>query len=114
MFAVLALLGGLVSGCATVIDGSKQQVTFQSSPAEAEILINGVVVGKRCLFAAQVGIGGKTSLGDEVVLYGQVGIIHNLVIGDKVIVLAGAGVNKNLEGGKVPFECMGHNCCHYR
>ena len=46
LFAVFAVLGGLLSGCATIVDGSTQSMTFQSSPAEAEVLINGVVVGK--------------------------------------------------------------------
>jgi UDP-3-O-[3-hydroxymyristoyl] glucosamine N-acyltransferase len=62
-----------------------------------------VRVGKRCLFAAQVGIGGNTVIGDEVVLYGQAGIAQNLTIGDRAVVLAKSGVSKNLEAGKVYF-----------
>ncbi|MFZ4426767.1 MAG: UDP-3-O-(3-hydroxymyristoyl)glucosamine N-acyltransferase, partial [Saprospiraceae bacterium] len=62
-----------------------------------------VVIGKRCLFAAQVGIGGNTVIGDDVVLYGQVGVTQNLRIGDKVVVYAQSGVGKDLEGGKAYF-----------
>ncbi len=64
---------------------------------------HGVVVGKSCLFAAQVGIGGKTVLEDEVVLFGQVGLAQNLHIGKKAIILAKSGVKNDLEGGRVYF-----------
>jgi len=62
-----------------------------------------VRIGKRCLFAAQVGIAGNTVIGDEVVLYGQVGIAQNVKIGDKAVVLAKSGIGKDMEGGKVYF-----------
>ncbi len=55
------------------------------------------------MIASQVGIAGKTILGDHVVLYGQVGIAQNLIIGDRVTVLAKSGVGKNLETGKTYF-----------
>jgi len=63
----------------------------------------GRVIIEDNVFAAQVGIGGKTIVEDEVVLYGQVGIAQNLHIGKKAIVLAKSGVSKSLEGGKVYF-----------
>lgn len=44
--AFVAIFGGLLTGCATIVDGSQQTLTFQSSPAEAEVFINGVSVGK--------------------------------------------------------------------
>jgi UDP-3-O-[3-hydroxymyristoyl] glucosamine N-acyltransferase len=62
-----------------------------------------VIVGKNCLFAAQVGIGGETIIEDRVVLYGQVGVIQAVTIGAGAVVLAGAGVSKSLEGDKVYF-----------
>ncbi|TKB45601.1 PEGA domain-containing protein [Thalassotalea mangrovi] len=34
-----------LSGCASIVDGSTQQVTIQSTPAGAEVLINGVSQG---------------------------------------------------------------------
>lgn len=64
---------------------------------------HGVVVGRNCLFAAQVGIGGKTILEDEVVLFGQVGLAQNLRIGKRAVILAKSGVKKDLEGGRVYF-----------
>ena len=36
----------ILSGCATVIDGTKQEVTFHSVPSGAEVLINEQFVGK--------------------------------------------------------------------
>ena len=62
-----------------------------------------MVIGKHCLIAAQVGIAGKTKIGNQVTIYGQVGIAQNIEIGDKVVLLARAGVGKNLEAGKTYF-----------
>ena len=62
-----------------------------------------MVVGKHCLFAAQVGIAGKTIIGDHVTLYGQVGVAQNLHIGSNVVVYAASGIGKDLETGKTYF-----------
>jgi UDP-3-O-[3-hydroxymyristoyl] glucosamine N-acyltransferase len=64
---------------------------------------HGVVIGKNCLIAAQVGIAGKTHLEDEVILWGQVGVNKSLTIGKGAIVYAQSGVPGSLEGGKVYF-----------
>ena len=64
---------------------------------------HGVVIGKNCLIAAQVGIAGKTHLEDEVILWGQVGVNKSLVIGKGAVVYAQSGVPGTLEGGKVYF-----------
>ncbi|MDB5193379.1 MAG: UDP-3-O-(3-hydroxymyristoyl)glucosamine N-acyltransferase [Segetibacter sp.] len=60
-----------------------------------------VVVGKNCLFAAQVAIAGGTTLKDGVTLWGQVGVSKTLTINNNVTVLAQAGVGHDLEEGKV-------------
>jgi UDP-3-O-[3-hydroxymyristoyl] glucosamine N-acyltransferase len=62
-----------------------------------------VVVGRNCLFAAQVAIAGATTLGDGVILWGQVGISKTLTIGDNVVVMAQSGVGHNLEENKAYF-----------
>lgn len=62
-----------------------------------------VVVGKNCLFAAQVAIAGGTTLKDGVTLWGQVGVSKTLTIGNNVTVLAQSGVGVDLEDGKVYF-----------
>ncbi len=60
-----------------------------------------VVIGKNCLFAAQVAIAGGTTLKDGVTLWGQVGVSKTLTIGANATVLAQSGVGKDIEDGKV-------------
>ena len=55
------------------------------------------------LVAAQVGIGGKAIIEDEVILWGQVGVSKDLRIGKGAIVLAQSGVPSSLEAGKTYF-----------
>jgi UDP-3-O-[3-hydroxymyristoyl] glucosamine N-acyltransferase len=64
---------------------------------------HGVVIGKNCLIAAQVGIAGKTHIEDEVILWGQVGVNKDLTIGKGAVVYAQSGVPASIEGGKVYF-----------
>jgi UDP-3-O-[3-hydroxymyristoyl] glucosamine N-acyltransferase len=60
-------------------------------------------IGRNCLFAAQVGIGGGTVIEDGVVLWGQVGVSKTLTIGANAVVLAQSGVPSSLAGGKTYF-----------
>jgi UDP-3-O-[3-hydroxymyristoyl] glucosamine N-acyltransferase len=60
-------------------------------------------VGRNCLFAAQVGIAGGTTIEDGVILWGQVGVSKTLTIGKNAVVLAQSGVGWSLEGGKTYF-----------
>lgn len=62
-----------------------------------------VIIGKNCLFAAQVGIAGATTIEDNVVLWGQVGVSKTLTIGKDAVVLAQSGVPSSLAGGKAYF-----------
>ncbi len=62
-----------------------------------------VVVGKNCLFAAQVAIAGGTILKNGVTLWGQVGVSKTLTIGNNVTVLAQSGVGMDVEDGKILF-----------
>lgn len=61
---------------------------------------HGVEIGRMCLFAAGVMIGGKTIIGDFVTLWGQVGVSKTLTIGNNVTVLAKSGVDKDLAPNK--------------
>jgi UDP-3-O-[3-hydroxymyristoyl] glucosamine N-acyltransferase len=61
------------------------------------------VIGKNCLFAAQVGIAGATIIEDEVMLWGQVGVSKTLTIGKGAEVYAQSGVPASLAGGKKYF-----------
>ncbi len=59
-------------------------------------IAHGVVIGKCCLIASQVGIAGSTKLGDGVVLAGQVGVADNIEIGNGVTVGGGSGVTHSV------------------
>lgn len=61
------------------------------------------IIGRNCLFAAQVAIAGCVNIEDEVILWGQVGVQKDLTIGTKAIVLGQSGVSHTLKGGKVYF-----------
>jgi UDP-3-O-[3-hydroxymyristoyl] glucosamine N-acyltransferase len=61
------------------------------------------VIGKNCLFAAQVGVAGATTIGDNVILWGQVGVSKTLNIGNGAEVYAQSGVPASIEGGKKYF-----------
>lgn len=58
------------------------------------------VVGKKCLFAAQVGVAGVVTIEDEVILWGQVGVTKDLTIGKGAELLGKTGVMSSLEGEK--------------
>jgi UDP-3-O-[3-hydroxymyristoyl] glucosamine N-acyltransferase len=61
------------------------------------------VVGKNCLFAAQVGLAGCVVVEDDVILWGQVGVPSNLRIGKGAIVLGQSGLMRDAEAGKTYF-----------
>lgn len=61
------------------------------------------IIGKKCLFASQVGVAGCVVIEDEVTLWGQVGITSGITIGSKAVVYAQSGVSKSLAGGKSYF-----------
>lgn len=58
------------------------------------------IVGKNCLFAAQVAIAGATTIEDGVILWGQVGVSKTLTIGANAEIMAQSGVPSSIEGGK--------------
>ena len=53
-------------------------------------------IGRRCLIAAQTGISGSTSVGDNVMMGGQVGVADNIVIASGVILAASTRVGFDL------------------
>jgi UDP-3-O-[3-hydroxymyristoyl] glucosamine N-acyltransferase len=61
------------------------------------------VIGKNCLFAAQVAIAGAVIIEDEVILWGQVGVNKTLRIGKGATVLAQSGVPGDLPGNQIYF-----------
>ena len=57
-------------------------------------------IGKKCLFAAQVGIAGCVIVEDNVTLWGQVGIPSDITIGEGSVVLGQSALMNSVEGGK--------------
>jgi len=64
-------------------------------------IAHNVTIGKRCIFAAQVGIAGSTKIGNNVVIGGQSGISGHLIIGDNVRIGGKSGVIKNINDNEV-------------
>jgi len=62
-------------------------------------IAHGVVVGRRVLMAAHVGIAGSTIIGDDVMMGGQAGAINHLRIGNKVMVGAKSAIMQSVEDG---------------
>ena len=62
-----------------------------------------VVIGEKCLFAAQVGIAGACNIGNNVTVWGQVGISSGITIEDDASILAQSGVAENIKTGKTYF-----------
>jgi len=62
---------------------------------------HGVSVGRRVLFAAQVGIAGSTVVEDDVVLAGQVGVAGHIRIGKGVVATAQTGVPNSIDAGEL-------------
>jgi UDP-3-O-[3-hydroxymyristoyl] glucosamine N-acyltransferase len=94
-----------IGACCTIDKGvSGDTIIGQGTKLDNQVHIgHGVVVGKNCLFAAQVAIAGKTIIEDEVILWGQVGVNKDLTIGKGAVVYAQSGVAGSLEAGKTYF-----------
>jgi UDP-3-O-[3-hydroxymyristoyl] glucosamine N-acyltransferase len=60
---------------------------------------HGVTVGRRVLFAAQVGIAGSCVIGDDVVLAGQVGVANHVRLGNRVMATAQTGIPNSVDDG---------------
>ena len=62
-------------------------------------IAHNVVVGRHCLFAAQVGVAGSTSIGDFVMIGGQAGIGGHLTIGRGAHIAGQSGVLHDIPAG---------------
>jgi UDP-3-O-[3-hydroxymyristoyl] glucosamine N-acyltransferase len=60
---------------------------------------HGVKIGRRVLFAAQVGIAGSCTIEDDVVLAGQVGVANHVRLGKGVIATAQTGIPNSVDAG---------------
>ena len=68
---------------------------------------HGVSVGRRVLFAAQVGIAGSTVIEDDVVLAGQVGVANHVRLGKGVVATAQTGIPNSVDAGRIRLGLSG-------
>jgi UDP-3-O-[3-hydroxymyristoyl] glucosamine N-acyltransferase len=94
-----------IGSCCTIDRGvSGDTMIGEGSKLDNHVHIgHDTIIGKNCLFAAQVGIAGVARIEDDVILWGQVGVNKDLVIGKGAVVYAQSGVPASLEGGKTYF-----------
>jgi UDP-3-O-[3-hydroxymyristoyl] glucosamine N-acyltransferase len=62
-------------------------------------IAHGVRVGRRVLFAAQVGVAGSCVIDDDVILAGQVGVANHVHLGKGVIATAQSGIPNSIDAG---------------
>ncbi len=94
-----------IGACCTIDKGaSGDTIVGWGSKLDNHIMVgHDTVIGKNCLFAAQVGIAGCVNIEDDVILWGQVGVQKDLTIGKGAVVLGQSGLSKSIEGGKSYF-----------
>ena len=63
-------------------------------------IAHGVSVGRRVIFAAQVGVSGSTIIEDDVILAGQVGVAGHLRLGKGVMATAQSGIPASIDAGQ--------------
>jgi UDP-3-O-[3-hydroxymyristoyl] glucosamine N-acyltransferase len=71
---------------------------------------HGASIGRRVLFAAQVGIAGSCVIEDDVILAGQVGVANHVRLGKGVTATAQTGIPNSLEAGEFVsgYPAIGH------
>ena len=93
-------------GAGCTIDRGVTSITRIGSGTKMDNMVHighDTVIGRNCLFAAQVGIAGVVNVEDEVILWGQVGVQKDLTIGRGAVVLGQSGLAKSLKGGITYF-----------
>jgi len=98
------LQDGVTVGANSCIDRGAFGDTVIGEETKIDNLVqigHNVQVGRRCLFASQVGISGSTVIGDGVQFGGQAGIADHLNIGDGAILVARAGLMKDVPAGEI-------------
>lgn len=86
-------------GANTTVDRARFDQTRIGEGTKIDNLVqiaHNVLVGKHCLFAAQAGISGSSSIGDYVMLGGQAGLAGHIAIGSQAVIGAQAGVSKDV------------------
>ncbi len=95
---------GVEVGCGSTIDRPSVGETRIGAGTKIDNLVHvghGVVTGRGCALAAQVGIAGGAVLGNGVILAGQVGVANRAVIGDRAIASSKSGIHGEIAAGEV-------------
>jgi UDP-3-O-[3-hydroxymyristoyl] glucosamine N-acyltransferase len=91
-------------GCGSTVDRPSVGETRLGAGTKIDNLVHvghGVVTGRGCALAAQVGIAGGARLGHGVILAGQVGVANRAVIGDRAIASSKSGIHGEVAAGEV-------------
>jgi UDP-3-O-[3-hydroxymyristoyl] glucosamine N-acyltransferase len=91
-------------GCGSTIDRPSVGETRIGAGTKIDNLVHvghGVVTGRGCALAAQVGIAGGAVLGNGVILAGQVGVANRARIGDRAIASSKSGIHGEVAAGEV-------------
>jgi UDP-3-O-[3-hydroxymyristoyl] glucosamine N-acyltransferase len=95
---------GVEVGCGSAIDRPAVGETRIGAGSKIDNLVHvahGVVTGRGCALAAQVGLAGGVRLGNGVILAGQVGVANRAVIGDGAIASSKSGIHGEVAPGEV-------------
>jgi UDP-3-O-[3-hydroxymyristoyl] glucosamine N-acyltransferase len=95
---------GVEVGCGSTVDRPSVGETRLGAGTKIDNLVHighGVVTGRGCALAAQVGIAGGARLGNGVILAGQVGVANKAVIGDRAIASSKSGIHGEVGAGEV-------------
>jgi len=90
-------------GANTTIDRAAMESTFIRRGVKIDNLIqiaHNVEIGENTGIAAQTGISGSTKVGKNCMIAGQVGLGGHITIGDNTNIGAQSGIISNIEGGK--------------
>ncbi len=100
----VVLEDGVEVGCGSTIDRPSVGETRIGAGTKIDNLVHighGVITGKGCALAAQVGIAGGARLGNGVILAGQVGLANKAVMGDRSIASSKSGIHGEVAAGEV-------------
>jgi len=100
----VVLEDGVEVGCGSTIDRPTVGETRIGAGTKIDNLVHvghGVITGRGCALAAQVGIAGGAVLGNGVILAGQVGVANRAVIGDRAIASSKSGIHGEIAAGEV-------------
>ncbi len=100
----VVLEDGVEVGCGSMVDRPAVGETRIGAGTKIDNLVHvghGVITGRGCALAAQVGIAGGAVLGDGVILAGQVGVANRARIGDRAIASSKSGIHGEVAAGEV-------------